>query len=108
MRNLSKNTLTIFAFTPVVIHLILLLALYESISLITHIPVILLLIVIGISIISDKKIVQQIGSVAIVILTIVLGIIGYYDYFQWFSLIVGIMLLAYFIALKKLKNCKSN
>lgn len=73
-----------------------------------HIPIVILLAVIGSGIISKRKNIQKSGIGALIVLTILLCIMGYYDYVQWFSSIVGIIIFMYFviigIAMKKTKN----
>lgn len=106
MKYLSK----ILAFIPLGIEL-LFIAVFQNkvfgVFWIIHIPLAMILTFIGISILSNKKIIQKLGHIILVILTIFLCINGYYDYFQWFSSIVGIILFIYFtfirIIIKKLK-----
>lgn len=61
----------------------------------------------GVSIFSEKKLIQQSGIVSLVILTLLFCVMGYYDFIKWFSSIVGIVIFIYFaiikIAIKKLK-----
>lgn len=107
MKNISKRNLIIFAFIPLVLDLLfILLANGNGVVWTVHIPILLLLAIIGISFISDKKLVQRLGIGALIVLTLLLSIIGYYDYLQWFSTIVGVVLLIYFVmigmAMKKL------
>lgn len=106
-----KYLLKTLAFIPLGIDLLLLFVLLpkkvSGILWTTHIPILILLVVIGIGICSKKKIIQQSGNIALVILTAMLCIIGYYDYIQWFSSIVGIIIFMYFtligVSIKKLK-----
>ena len=43
---------------------------------------------------------QRVGFVALIILTLLLCIVGYYDFIQWFSSIVGVVLCIYFVLLR--------
>ena len=95
MKYLSK----ILVFIPLGIELLFITIFQSKVSgffWLIHIPLAVILAFIGIGILSKKKIVQQLGNILLVVLTVVLCINGYYDYFQWFSTIVGIILFIYF------------
>ena len=62
-----------------------------------YIPLVILLAITGCGIISKRKLIRQIGNVALLIVTIIHGIMGYYDYIKWFSTKVGIAIFIYFI-----------
>ena len=106
MKYLSK----ILAFIPLGIEL-LCIAVFQNkgfgVFWVIHIPFAMILTFIGISILSKKKVIQQLGGIVLVALTVLLCVNGYYDYFKWFSSIVGIILFIYFtfvrIAIKKLE-----
>lgn len=112
MKKVNKGTLILLGFIPLIIELLLvLLTLYKNTGGILwsiHFPIIILLFTIGLGFVSNKKIMQRIGIVALCVLTIFLGIMGYYDYIRWFSTIVGIVLFIYFavvgLTMKKLKK----
>ncbi|CUP65468.1 hypothetical protein [Clostridium baratii] len=113
MKKVNKGILTLLlAFIPLAIELLLiLLTLYKNIGGViwsTHFLIIILLFIIGMGLVSNKKLIQRIGIVALCVLTIFLSIIGYYDYIRWFSTIVGIVLFIYFavvgMTMKKLKK----
>ena len=73
-----------------------------------HFTYTILLAVIGIGIISNQKTSQQTGFGALIILTIALCIMGYYDYWKWFSSIVGVFIFIYFVILIIIKKKISN
>lgn len=105
-----KSLLKILAFIPLGIELLLLFIVFpKKVTVVwpTYIVITMLLTVIGIGIVSKKSITQRIGIIALVALTLLLCIMGYYDFVQWFSSIVGVVLFIYFtfvrIAIKKLK-----
>lgn len=105
-----KVLLKILAFIPLGIELLLISIFQNKVFgafWMIHIPFAMILTLIGISILSKKKVIQQLGDILLVVVTILLCINGYYDYFQWFSSIVGIILFIYFtfvrIAIKKLE-----
>ena len=106
-----KFLLKTLVFIPLCIELLLLLVVFQNkfagVVWVTHISITILLTVIGIGIVSNKKILQQSGNSALIILTELLFVIGYYDYVQWFSSIIGVVIFIYFvvikIAIKKLK-----
>lgn len=105
-----KSLLKILAFIPLGIELLFLLVVFSDkvggVIWVVHIAITMLLTFIGIGILSKKKVIQQVGGIALVALTVLLCVMGYYDYVQWFSSIVGIILFIYFtfvrIAMKKL------
>lgn len=106
-----KRLLNTLVFIPLAIELFLLFTLYNKVGgaiWSIHVPIIILLILISISIINNKKAIQWVGTVALILLTILLSIMGYYDYIQWFSTIVGIILFIYFlvigVAIRKLRK----
>ncbi len=111
MKNITKTILIILAFLPLAIEFIFTswgFRTFGSINWLMHVTIAVLLASIGVGLISTKKFMQWLGIGALATLTILLGIIGYYDYLQWFSTIVGIVLLAYFsvigIAIKKMNR----
>ena len=101
-----KSLLKILAFIPLGIEFLLLIV--SQVVLAIHIPIAILLTVIGTGIISNNKILKQSGNVSLIVLITLLCIMGYYDYLQWFSAIVGVVIFIYFaiikIATKKVKN----
>lgn len=106
-----KFLFKILAFIPLGIELLLMTLISDligAIMWISAIPSIILLALIGFSIISKQKLIQQIGIGALIILTMLLCISGYYDYFKWFSSIVGIINFIYFLiiiaVIKKINN----
>ena len=106
-----KSLLKILAFIPLGIELLLLFVMFPNktggVIWTIHIPIAILLAVIAIGIVSRKKIIQQSGIAALIVLTGLLCIMGYYDYVQWFSSIVGVVIFMYFViirtVIKKLK-----
>ncbi|MBS5305977.1 hypothetical protein [Clostridium sp.] len=106
-----KSLFKILAFIPLGIELLLLLIILPNkvggILWTIHIPIVVLLAIVGVSIFSEKKLIQQSGIVSLVILTLLFCVMGYYDFIKWFSSIVGIVIFIYFaiikIAIKKLK-----
>lgn len=106
-----KSLLKILAFIPLGIELLLLLVVFTNevggVVLVIHIAITMLLTFIGIGILSKKKAIQQVGCIALFALIVLLCIMGYYDFVQWFSSIVGVILFIYFtfvrIAIKKLE-----
>ena len=106
-----KSLVKILAFIPLVIELLLLFIIFPNkvggVVWTIHIPIVILLAVVGIGIVSKKKIIQQSGIFALVVLTVLLCIMGYYDFVQWFSSLVGVVVFIYFtiigIVIKKLK-----
>lgn len=97
-----KLAAKILAFIPLVIELLLLIATANmgDIVLVIHTSITILLATIAISVISNKKIIQRVGFGAVVILTALFCIMGYYDYVQGFTLSTGIILLIYFIFIR--------
>ncbi|MDU7363280.1 hypothetical protein [Clostridium sp.] len=106
-----KSLFKILAFIPLGIELLLLLIILPNkvggILWTIHIPIVVLLAIVGVSIFSEKKLIQQSGIVSLVILTLLFCVMGYYDFIKWFSSIVGIVIFIYFaiikITIKKLK-----
>lgn len=100
-----KKLLKVLAFIPLIIQLIIPIIIYNKIGgiiLEVQIPMVILLLITAIGVVSNKKNVRAIGLVALIILTLFLGILGYYDFIKWFSSIVGIIILGYFLLLRKL------
>ncbi|MGL5379222.1 hypothetical protein [Clostridium sp.] len=105
-----KSLLKVLAFIPLCIELLLLLTIFPKKAMGVvggiHIVITVLLTVVGIGIVSRKRFIQQIGIMALVALTLLLGIMGYSDFVKWFSSIVGVAIFIYFtflsIAIKKL------
>lgn len=99
-----KGLVKVLAFLPLGIELLVLLGVVlGSIGgaiWTIHIPITILLYITGCGIISKKKLIRQIGNVALLIVTIIHGIMGYYDYIKWFSTKVGIAIFIYFIIIK--------
>lgn len=95
--------LKILAFIPLITELLMLSIMFKKVGGVSwgiHIPIIILLAVVGNSIISKKKSLQRSGIGALIVLTVLLCIIGYYDYIKWFSSIVGIVIFMYFIIIR--------
>lgn len=107
-----KYLLKILAFIPLTLHLLLLslLTIFKKVTGISwiSIPIIILLFIISYGIISNKKILRKISDIALIILTVLLCILGYYDFIQWFSSIVGIILFIYFMIIKMLIKKQRN
>lgn len=103
MKRFNKAILGLLAFMPFVICLVMPLIIYKKIggvNWLIQFPMLVLLAVIGIGLVSRKKVVQIVGMVSLSVLTVFLGIMGYYDYIPWFSTIVGLILFVYFYMLK--------
>lgn len=70
----------------------------------------MLLALVAFGIVSTKRVMNIIGYVALFVQTVVLSIMGYYDYIQWFSTVIGFSLLAYFLfidrAIRGIKSTK--
>lgn len=106
-----KYLLKILAFIPLSIELLLLLVVFtnkvDGVVWVIHIALVTLLTLIGVGILSKKKVIQQVGNITLFALTLLLCIMGYYDFIQWFTSIVGVILFIYFtfvrIAIKKLE-----
>ncbi|WP_195266855.1 hypothetical protein [Clostridium sp. 1001275B_160808_H3] len=106
-----KSLLKILAFIPLGIELLLLLVIHSKVAgmiWMIHIPITILLGIVGMGIVSKKKFIQRSGFGALIVLTVLLCIIGYYDYVKWFSSIVGMVIFMYYviisILMKKTKN----
>lgn len=102
-RDIMKMLLKILAFIPLITELLMLSIMFKKVGGVSwgiHIPIIILLAVVGNSIISKKKSLQRSGIGALIVLTVLLCIIGYYDYIKWFSSIVGIVIFMYFIIIR--------
>lgn len=98
----NKKFLLLLSFIPLFIRIIFILSFSNkgSIDWRINIPIIFLLLVTGISITSNKKFMEILSLISLIILIIVHLIVGYYDYIKWFSSIIGVILLIYFMFIK--------
>lgn len=90
------------AFVPFGIELLLFPLVFTSMMWMPYGLTLVLMFLSGLGTISRKKSIQFIGYLALLVFVVWHGIMGYYDYFQWFSTKVAIVVLVYFIVIKYL------
>lgn len=88
------------AFVPFGIEVLMFPLVFTSMMWIPYGLTLVLMFLAGLGSISQKKSIQIIGTIALLTFVVWHGIMGYYDYFQWFSTKVAIVVLIYFILVK--------
>ena len=94
-----KKSYLLWPFLPCIVDVATLLFIFPKVIWGVYILSILLLGLVGLSFVVKKKLIQMLGIVSLVVFVVWFSVMGYYDYFPWFSTKVAVIVLIYFAVL---------
>lgn len=104
----KNKRLTLFALIPFILYTLIMISAglggLGDIAWFIAIPSMLSLLISGIGIVANHKRWNLLAWISITLFSIGYGIMGYYDYIQWFSTKVALVLLVFFITLTVIKR----